>query len=72
MDDRGCCDPEPPMSFSISRLAELAQDDLPDLPVQIGKYRVLRKLGEGATSEVFLCHDDFHDRDVATSRRRWA
>ena len=70
MDDRGCCDPEPPMSFSISRLAELAQDDLPDLPVQIGKYRVLRKLGEGATSEVFLCHDDFHDRDVAIKRVR--
>lgn len=42
----------------------------PDPPAQIGKYRVLRKLGEGATSEVFLCHDDFNDRDVAVKRVR--
>jgi serine/threonine protein kinase len=40
------------------------------LPSQIGKYRVLRKLGEGATSEVFLARDDFHDRDVAIKRVR--
>ena len=32
---------------------------------QIGKYEVVRKLGEGATSEVFLCRDPFYDRDVA-------
>jgi eukaryotic-like serine/threonine-protein kinase len=32
---------------------------------QIGKYPVLRKLGEGATSEVYLCHDSFNKRDVA-------
>jgi len=32
---------------------------------QIGKYPVLRKLGEGATSEVFLCNDPFNRRDVA-------
>lgn len=37
---------------------------------QIGKYRILRKLGEGATSEVFLCRDDFHQRDVAIKRVR--
>ena len=35
------------------------------LLTQIGKYPVLRKLGEGATSEVYLCHDPFSDRDVA-------
>jgi serine/threonine protein kinase len=46
--------------------------EIPDLPVLIGKYRVLRKLGEGATSEVFLCHDDFHGRDVAVKRVRVA
>jgi eukaryotic-like serine/threonine-protein kinase len=46
--------------------------EIPELPVQIGKYRVLRKLGEGATSEVFLCHDDFHERDVAIKRVRVA
>jgi len=32
---------------------------------QIGKYPVLRKLGEGATSEVYQCRDPFNDRDVA-------
>ncbi len=32
---------------------------------QIGKYEVRKKLGEGATSEVFLCHDPFGNRDVA-------
>lgn len=42
----------------------------PQLPERIGKYRVLRKLGEGATSEVFLCHDDFGERDVAVKRTR--
>ncbi len=31
----------------------------------IGKYRVLRLLGEGATSAVYLARDDFHQRDVA-------
>jgi len=36
----------------------------------IGKYRVLKKLGEGATSEVFLCRDDFNNRDVAVKRVR--
>jgi len=40
------------------------------LPNQIGKYRVLRRLGEGATAEVFLCHDDFKGRDVAIKRVR--
>ena len=42
----------------------------PALPTHIGKYRVLGKLGEGATSDVFLCHDDFHRRDVAVKRVR--
>ncbi len=32
---------------------------------QIGKYPVLRKLGEGATSEVYQCRDPFNQRDVA-------
>ena len=32
---------------------------------QIGKYEVSKKLGEGATSEVYLCHDPFGNRDVA-------
>jgi serine/threonine protein kinase len=36
----------------------------------IGKYRVIKRLGEGATSEVFLCRDDFHEREVAIKRVR--
>jgi serine/threonine protein kinase len=35
------------------------------LPERIGKYPVLRELGRGATSVVYLCHDPFNDRDVA-------
>ncbi len=31
----------------------------------IGKYEVIRKLGEGATSEVYLCRDPFKNREVA-------
>ncbi len=41
-----------------------------DLPTHIGKYRVLKRLGEGATAEVFLCHDAFLDREVAIKRVR--
>jgi eukaryotic-like serine/threonine-protein kinase len=44
--------------------------DAPALPSHIGKYRVLRRLGEGATAEVFLCHDDFRGLDVAIKRVR--
>jgi serine/threonine protein kinase len=35
------------------------------LLTQIGKYPVLRKLGEGATSEVYHCTDPFGGREVA-------
>ncbi len=42
----------------------------PDLPDRIGKYRVLARLGEGATSEVFLAQDEFHNRHVAIKRVR--
>ena len=35
-------------------------------PLQrIGKYGVKKKLGEGATSEVYLCDDPFNNREVA-------
>ena len=35
---------------------------------QIGNYPIVRKLGEGATSEVFLCQDPFRNREVAVKR----
>jgi tRNA A-37 threonylcarbamoyl transferase component Bud32 len=37
----------------------------PQAPEKIGKYPVVRHLGSGATSEVYLCHDPFAKRDVA-------
>jgi serine/threonine protein kinase len=43
-----------------------------ELPSHVGRYRVLRRLGEGATSDVFLCHDEFRGQDVAVKRvRAW-
>jgi eukaryotic-like serine/threonine-protein kinase len=35
------------------------------LPQRIGKYRVIDRLGEGATSDVYHARDEFHGRDVA-------
>ena len=32
---------------------------------KIGKYEIVRKLGEGATSTVFLARDEFNSREVA-------
>ncbi len=40
------------------------------LPSRIGKYIVKSKIGEGATSEVFLAHDPFLKQDVAIKRVR--
>ena len=40
------------------------------LPSRIGKYVVKSKIGEGATSEVFLAHDPFRKQDVAIKRVR--
>ncbi|MCY7315741.1 MAG: serine/threonine-protein kinase [Rubrivivax sp.] len=40
------------------------------LPSHIGKYIVKAKIGEGATSEVFLAHDPFRGLDVAIKRAR--
>jgi serine/threonine protein kinase len=40
------------------------------LPTHVGKYPILRRLGDGATSEVFLARDEFHQRDVAIKRVR--
>lgn len=42
----------------------------PALPERIGRYRVLGKLGEGSTSEVFLARDEFRNQDVAIKRVR--
>ena len=53
-----------------SLIDSLPGDVARELPARIGKYPVLRRIGEGATSEVFLCRDAFHRRDVAIKRLR--
>jgi eukaryotic-like serine/threonine-protein kinase len=40
------------------------------LPTHIGKYKVISRLGEGATSDVFLARDEFKQRNVAIKRVR--
>ncbi|CAN5368769.1 hypothetical protein BH09PSE5_BH09PSE5_30220 [soil metagenome] len=54
----------------MPHLAARQINDSAALPEAIGKYPVLRRLGEGATSEVFLCRDEFNRRDVAIKRVR--
>jgi eukaryotic-like serine/threonine-protein kinase len=36
-----------------------------DTPEKIGKYTIIREIGRGATSRVYLSHDPFTDRNVA-------
>ncbi len=55
-----------PMSAPDLAMSQLG----PDLPAQIGKYRVVRRLGEGATSDVFLAVDTFTGIEVAIKRMR--
>ena len=44
-----------------------------DLPSHIGRYQVIKRLGEGATSDVFLAQDPFQGVQVAIKRMRaWA
>ena len=40
-------------------------NDVIPLPERIGKYPVLKELGRGATSVVYLCNDPFYSRNVA-------
>ena len=60
------------MSVAATATAAQAEASASDaaLPAQIGKYRILGRLGDGATSEVFLGWDDFQGRNVAIKRVR--
>ncbi len=40
-------------------------NDAIPVPERIGKYPVLKQLGRGATSVVYLCNDPFYSRNVA-------
>ena len=58
------------MNDFITQIAPL-EADVPTMPeMRIGGYGLRGLLGEGATSEVFLAHDEFHDRLVAIKRAR--
>ena len=53
--------------------SSLVPESPADLPARIGRYRVVRRLGEGATSDVFLAVDDLAGGEVAVKRMRsWA
>jgi hypothetical protein len=57
----------------MSMDSSLTLDASVDLPARIGRYKVLRRLGEGATSDVFLAVDEFKGGEVAIKRMRsWA
>src|SRR3954466_608390 len=58
--------------FAMTTTAIRATKHGAQLPARIGRYAVRARLGEGATSEVFLAHDEFHDRLVAIKRVRRA
>jgi eukaryotic-like serine/threonine-protein kinase len=64
----------PPCHIATMPRSRNATPSRPDsdakLPTHIGKYRVTAKLGEGATSEVFLAYDPFRSREVAIKRVR--
>ena len=60
--------PDPALQASLPMAAE--PPAAPDLPAQIGKYRIVSRLGVGATAEVFLARDEFRGIDVAIKRVR--
>lgn len=60
-----------PVQTSPASIAALQQALAgPAMPERIGKYTVKAKIGEGATSEVFLARDPFRGQDVAIKRVR--
>ena len=58
-----------PAGEAYARTAILARPE-EQMPASIGKYRVLTRLGEGSTSEVYLARDDFRGKQVAIKQLR--
>src|SRR5690606_6120709 len=54
-----------PATFRIA-MASTAKKRLPrNVPQRIGKYEIVREVGEGSTGTVYLSHDPYYGRDVA-------
>ncbi|MDH4392091.1 MAG: serine/threonine-protein kinase [Aquabacterium sp.] len=58
------------LPFAAPDAQDLQEGDDRGLPNRIGKYNIVSRLGEGATSEVFLAVDAFNHRNVAIKRVR--
>ena len=48
-------------------MAELAHQESPaiNVPAKIGKYDIIKEVGQGSTGNVYLSHDPYFGRDVA-------
>jgi len=58
------------LPFPPPAAQSLLETNDPGMPARIGKYDIVSRLGEGATSEVFLAVDEFNHRNVAIKRVR--
>ena len=65
-------DPVDALDLRPPEVAEDEEEEDDPLPPMIGRYRVIARLGEGATSEVFLAEDDFRQQRVAVKQVRLA
>jgi len=63
-----------PLSGQITRADEPVPPNPPDMPAQIGGYKIVRELGRGAMGAVYLARQLSLDREVAikTIQGRWA